>query len=103
MKTRGLVHNSNGARRRGGFFQKRKKMGGENDGAHQIHRHLSWSVSVRVQTARAWSVRTHMAVYTVIGDLVGHDSSASIVDQDVEAVGLAGNFVGRLLGHLEVG
>ena len=45
----------------------------------------------------------HVAVDAVVGELVGHDASCRVVDQDVEAVGRGGDLVGDVHDASPVG
>ena len=76
VRVRGLVDDADSVARVGGFFEKRQEMARERGVAKVVD--------------------GHVAVDAVVGQLVGHDASSGVVDEDVEAVRRFGDFVGDL-------
>ena len=69
---------------------------------HMVHGHLIKGVSYG-RSSGGWELWVaHMAIDAVLGKLVGHDASCSIVDHDVDSIRLAGNLVCRILNGLPI-
>ena len=49
---------------------------------------------VRIEDDVPHVVDGHVAIDAVLGELVGHDAAAGVVDEDVDAVGSLGDLVG---------